>query len=31
MTFLDLPIPDLDFEFPDSFDNLMKGVIVQAG
>ncbi len=31
VTFLDLPMPDLDFEFPDSFDNLMKGVIVQIG
>lgn len=26
--FQELPVPDLDFEFPDAFDNLLKGVIV---
>lgn len=26
--FLDLPICDLDFEFPDAYDNLLKGLIV---
>lgn len=27
--FQELPTPDLDFEFPDAYDNLLKGVIVK--
>lgn len=26
--FQDLPIPDLDFEFPDTYDNLLKGLLI---
>lgn len=28
-SFEELPTPDLDFEFPDAFDNLLKGIIVR--
>ena len=27
--FQELPTPDLDFEFPDAFDNLLKGILVR--
>lgn len=27
--FQDLPTPDLDFEFPDAYDNLLKGLIIK--